>query len=184
MGWTENLLLAAALAADAFAVSIVRGMTGQGRHGDDLMTALCFAAAQTAMPVMGYLLGAGVAGPLVRWGGRLLAGVILFLLGGKMLLDGINGGEPVVLTTGGVLYLRLLGAQAAATAIDAMAVGIGLCAAGTPRWPTAGIIGWVTGLLCFLGYHLGRNLYDSRLGAHAQSLGGLVLIGIAIRTIL
>ena len=53
MSLTENLLLAAALAADAFAVAIVRGMTGQGRNGDRLATAFCFAAAQTAMPALG-----------------------------------------------------------------------------------------------------------------------------------
>lgn len=83
MSLAENLLLAAALAADAFAVAIVRGMTGQGRNGDRLATAFCFAAAQTAMPALGYLLGTGVAGPLVHRGGDLLAGSILFPAGRK-----------------------------------------------------------------------------------------------------
>ncbi len=185
MGWIENLLLAVALAADAFAVSIVRGMTGRGRHGDAVMTALCFACAQTAMPVIGYLLGVGVAGPLVHRGGHLLAGGILLLLGLKMLLDRTREGEPPIFCTREIgLYMRVLGAQAAATAIDALAVGISLCASDTPLWPTAAVIGWVTGLLCYIGYHLGRNLLDSSLGAHAQGVGGAVLIGMAFHTLL
>ena len=174
MSLAENLLLAAALAADAFAVAIVRGMTGQGRNGDRLATAFCFAAAQTAMPALGYLLDRG---------GDLLAGSILFLLGGKMLLDGMFEEEVAVFPARNAFYFRLLGAQAAATAIDAMAVGISLCAADTPLWPAAGIIGLVTGLLCFFGYGLGRNFFDGRLGGHAQGLGGAVLIGIALKTL-
>ena len=183
MSLAENLLLAAALAADAFAVAIVRGMTGQGRNGDRLATAFCFAAAQTAMPALGYLLGTGVAGPLVHRGGDLLAGSILFLLGGKMLLDGMFEEEVAVFPARNAFYFRLLGAQAAATAIDAMPVGISLCVADTPLWPAAGIIGLVTGLLCFFGYGLGRNFFDGRLGGHAQGLGGAVLIGIALKTL-
>lgn len=150
MSLTENLLLAAALAADAFAVAIVRGMTGQGRNGDRLATAFCFAAAQTAMPALGYLLGTGVAGPLVHRGGDLLAGSILFLLGGKMLLDGMFGEEAAVFPARNAFYFRLLGAQAAATAIDAMAVGISLCAADTPLWPPRELSAWLPGCSAFL----------------------------------
>lgn len=49
-----------------------------------------------------------------------------------MLLDGMFEEEVAVFPARNAFYFRLLGAQAAATAIDAMAVGISLCAAGDP----------------------------------------------------
>lgn len=176
------LFLAVGLAADAFAVSVIRGMTASGRSMDSILTAMFFAAAQMIMPTAGYFLGMAAAGPAVRSGGSAVAAVILFLIGGKMLIEGAGEGEPA--KTGGPagVHLVILAAQAVATSIDAMAAGIGLYASGARLWTAVGTIGAVTGSICLAGHWLGRRCSAGRWGGYAQILGGLILIGLAIRT--
>lgn len=62
MSLAENLLLAAALAADAFAVAIVRGMTGQGRNGDRLATGFLLCGGADGYAGFGISAGDGCGG--------------------------------------------------------------------------------------------------------------------------
>jgi putative Mn2+ efflux pump MntP len=70
-----------------------------------------------------------------------------------------------------------------ATSIDAFAVGVSLGLIGTPIWLPALIIGLVTLVLTYGGTRIGRKAGHS-LGAWAERLGGVVLIGIGTRILL
>lgn len=182
MNGVQCLILAAGLAADAFAVSIIRGMTAVNRRTDWILTAMFFAAAQTIMPAAGYFLGIAVAGSTVRSGGKAVSAAILCLIGGKMLLEDSRDEEKAAANGQNGCSLLILSAQALATAIDAMAAGIGLYAGGARLWPTAGIIGAVTGLFCLAGHRLGSRCSTGRWGGVAQRAGGIALIALAVRT--
>lgn len=87
----EVILLAIALAMDAFAVSIGLGAKAQKYSHQYLRrlaiyAALYFGIAQGVMPLIGYLLGAALLGWLAAaapW----IGGIILIVLGGKMLYE-------------------------------------------------------------------------------------------------
>ena len=83
----EVVLLAIALAMDAFAVSIGLGAKSQKQSQQyvrhlAIYAALYFGIAQGVMPLIGYLLGAALLGWLAAaapW----IGGIILIALGGK-----------------------------------------------------------------------------------------------------
>ena len=85
----EVLLLAIALAMDAFAVAIGLGAKSQKQTKQYIVrlaiyAALYFGISQGVMPLIGYLLGAALLGWLATaapW----IGGMILIGLGGKML---------------------------------------------------------------------------------------------------
>ncbi len=87
----EVILLAIALAMDAFAVSIGLGAKAQKYSHQyvrrlAIYAALYFGIAQGVMPLIGYLLGAALLGWLAAaapW----IGGIILIALGGKMLYE-------------------------------------------------------------------------------------------------
>ncbi len=87
----EVILLAIALAMDAFAVSIGLGAKAQKYSHQYvrrlvIYVALYFGIAQGVMPLIGYLLGAALLGWLAAaapW----IGGIILIALGGKMLYE-------------------------------------------------------------------------------------------------
>ena len=83
----EIVLIGAALAMDAVAVSMTDGMTEpRMRPAKALLIALTFAAFQFAMPVLGYYGGyafAALIGRVAPW----LSFVLLAFIGGKMIAD-------------------------------------------------------------------------------------------------
>ena len=93
----EVILLAIALAMDAFAVSIGLGAKAQKYSHQYVLrlaiyTALYFGVAQGIMPLIGYLLGAAMLGWLATaapW----IGGTILIVLGGKMLYEVFTADE-------------------------------------------------------------------------------------------
>ncbi|MGP4863028.1 manganese efflux pump MntP [Psychrobacter sp. T6-5] len=93
----EVILLAIALAMDAFAVSIGLGAKAQKYSHQyvrrlAIYAALYFGIAQGVMPLIGYLLGAALLGWLAAaapW----IGGIILIVLGGKMLYEVFTADE-------------------------------------------------------------------------------------------
>jgi putative sporulation protein YtaF len=93
----EVILLAIALAMDAFAVSIGLGAKAQKYSHQyvrrlAIYAALYFGIAQGVMPLIGYLLGAALLGWLAAaapW----IGGIILIALGGKMLYEVFTADE-------------------------------------------------------------------------------------------
>lgn len=98
-----------------------------------------------------------------------------------------RGGAPEEEKT---LSVGRLAAQAVATSVDALAVGVTLqMAAISPAglFPPVGwsvlIIGAVTFALCVPAVYLGK-LIGNRLADKAQLIGGVVLVGIGLKILL
>ena len=117
----EILLIGAGLSMDAFAVSVCKGLaSGKPKPIHYLCVALWFGGFQALMPSLGYLLGSAFEKYITavdHW----IAFVLLGLIGGKMLYDGIKNDDEKTDTSFGFKSMLLL---AVATSIDALAVGI------------------------------------------------------------
>ena len=178
-------LLALALAADAFAVSIARGAGGQHSLVRALETGLVFGAAQGIMPLIGWGLGALFAGYIEavdHW----IAFALLTFLGVRMLFaaftaDGeVEREDPA--STGRAHWLAL-GAAAVATSIDAAAAGLTLDLFGLPVWLACAVIAAVTAVLCVPGYWFASRI-GGRYGHLAEGAGGVVLVGLGAKILL
>jgi putative Mn2+ efflux pump MntP len=170
------LLLAAALAMDAFAVSLCQGVATRPGLGGAVRIALAFGIAQAVMPLAGWSIGlmfAGMIEAVDHW----IAFVLLGALGLKMLHEGLQPAEdcPPEPLTG-----RALLTAAIATSIDAAAAGVTLPGFGMAVLPAVAIIGGVTAGLCLFGAIAGARL-GAALGRKAEVFGGVVLIGLGVR---
>ena len=181
MFFLNSILLGVGLAMDAFSVSLANGLREpQMRAGKVCGIAGIFAAFQAAMPLTGWV----CVHTMVRYFRAFqvcvpyIALVLLLLIGGKMLLDGIRGGdsegETVKVGLSGLLI------QGVATSIDALSVGFtiaeydvwhALCA--------AFLIAAVTFLLCVGGVMAGKR-FGMRFAGKATLLGGVILIVIGL----
>ncbi len=82
-----------------------------------------------------------------------------------------------------ILPLSVLGLQAIATSIDALAVGVSFAALSVNVVLAASLIALTTALMCCIALVLGRR-FGSMLGERATILGGIVLIAIGIKALL
>ena len=186
MNWTlsffiNSILLGAGLAMDAFSVSLANGLNNpQMKRGKICGIAGVFGGFQGVMPLLGWI----CVHTIVQMFGKFetyipwIALVLLVFIGGKMLIDGIRGGESDENT--GEIGIGALMLQGIATSIDALSVGftiadysllMAICA--------AMLIAAVTFVICVCGLLLGRK-FGTKLSGKAQILGGLLLIGIGI----
>ena len=172
----EVLALSFALAMDATAVAAARGLTA--RRNEIIVLPLLFGAFQAGMSALGWLAGA--------WGGTYFAAYdhwvafgLLLLIGGKMLVEAIRGGEyadEAHSSLGTYLVLAL------ATSIDAAAAGITLPMLAVSPVVAIALIGIVTFACSFAGHWLGR-VAGKHLGQGLEILGGVVLIAIGVRVL-
>jgi len=176
-----SFLIGIGLSMDCLAVSIAAGAhLRAGRLKTALILALFFGGFQTGMTIAGYFLSAGFA-PLISAYDHWIAALMLFAIGGKMILEGIHDGEeeeaPDVLNLSAVTWL------AVATSIDALAVGISFAFLDMPVLVPALIIGIVAAAVSCAGVMLGGRLAHI-LGRRADIAGGLILVLIGIRILL
>jgi len=181
MSLASIIALAVGLAMDAMAVAAARGLATPRllpRHV--LLVALYFGAFQALMPLLGYYAGAQV-GPWISAWDHWVAFVLLVAVGGKMLWEGLAGGDGA-----GEVCERRLFAPAAmlvlavATSIDALAVGFTLPMLGAPLAASVVTIGVTTAVLSAIGIGIGRRL-GPMLGKRLDVFGGLVLVGLGIK---
>lgn len=185
----EVVLLAIALAMDAFAVSIGLGAKSQKQSPAYILrlavyAALYFGIAQGVMPLIGYLLGAVLLGWLATaapW----IGGGILILLGAKMLYEAFNGEVEALVEDSfdeniqEKINHRMMFTLAIATSIDAMAAGFTLNLLALNAWLACFIIAIITAGFGFFGIYLGKSS-GTWLEDKAEMLGGLVLIAIGV----
>lgn len=173
-------LLACALAADGFAVSICRGAASNHSWNKAIGTGIIFGLMHVFMIALGWYVGDIIHEwkDFAPW----IACAILCLLGGKMLIEGREEPDSVdVGQTNRDIKIALIGLLSAsvATSLDGAAAGITLPLMGLSFWINAIVIGGVTTVLCIAGYRAGA-LIGARWGKYAESAGGLVLIGIGL----
>jgi putative Mn2+ efflux pump MntP len=169
------------LAMDAFAVAIATGIVlGKVSGRQTFRLAFHFGLFQFLMPVIGYLAGMTVE----RWiksYDHWLAFALLGIIGGKMVYEGMWGGEEE--GNGGKDPTRgmSLVMLSVATSIDALAVGVSLGVLHSEAIVYPGIvIGIVACTFTAAGLHLGKRL-GTVFGKRMEVAGGLVLIGIGVK---
>ena len=183
MNWAEILLLAVALAMDAFAVSWSAGaILGTATPRQTFRLSWHFGLFQAIMPILGWSLGTSFA-PLIESVDHWVAFGLLALVGGRMVLSAIRGdedggnGDP----TRGVTLVVL----AVATSIDALAVGLSLAVLEASVLLPALVIGVTAAAFSAAGIHLGRAMGRiSWIGRWAEGSGGLVLLGIGLKILI
>ena len=177
----NSILLGTGLAMDAFSVSMADGMSAPKLSARmKIMIPLTFAGFQFLMPVTGWFCVRSIAEAFVSFQRAVpwIALSLLLFIGGKMLMEGIRGGDPddteIVLRPGTLLL------QGVATSIDALSVGFTIAEYRAAQAFSAGfIIGGVTFVICLCGLRIGQ-CFGNRLAGKASILGGAILIGIGI----
>jgi putative Mn2+ efflux pump MntP len=173
------ILLAFALAADAFAVAVTQGAVASAHPWRTaFVVALAFGAAQAVAPLIGWSLGVAFAGLIENWD-HWIAFALLSLIGAKMIWDG-NRPQRTEEKPAGAWTLFTL---AVATSVDAAVAGITLPTLGAPILVSILLIGHVTFFLSFAGVWIGRA--GSRaIGSNAEIIGGLILIVIGAKVLI
>ena len=173
------VLIAVALAMDAFAVSLCKGLAMKKPDLKSVVIiALWFGIFQAIMPVIGYLLGNSMY-DLIKDYDHWIAFGLLFLIGANMIRESFSEEEEMDADIHPIPMLIL----AIATSIDAFAVGISLAMDGSDIISSALIIGLITFLISAVGVKIGAKV-GGILGKRAELLGGVILIVIGIKIVL
>lgn len=183
-----SLALGIGLAMDACAVSMSNGMNEPDmKTGKAIGIAAIFGFFQGLMPMIGWLCVSFIVeqfGKFEPWI-PYIALVLLVIVGGKMLYDGIKKKEER--DERKKLSFTVLVVQAVATSIDALSTGFGLeDIAGSVWWKallSSGIIATITFGICVGSVYLGKR-FGTKLGNKAQILGGCILIAIGLEIFL
>ncbi len=171
------VLIAFSVSADAFAVSVCSGVAYPhfGLH-HALRMGSFFGFFQFLMPIIGWLLAAGIAS-YIHCVDYLIAFCLLAFIGIRMICDALKG----KIHTADNLSLGRLLSLSIATSIDAMAVGISLSAVESLSIiPACLLIGTVTLITSTAGGLLGKKVGE-RFGRQASVAGGAILIAIGIK---
>ena len=181
MGIIELLVIAIGLSADAFSVSVCKGLaSGQKKIHTSLICGIWFGLFQAAMPLAGYYLGGTFAGYITKIG-HWVAFAILVLIGLNMIRE--SRGEEDDREKNSTLNAATMLILAVATSIDALAVGVSFAFLNVRIISSVIIIGCTTFVLSFAGGCLG-NLLGARFRKQAQLIGGIILIAVAVRILI
>lgn len=181
----SSVLLGVGLAMDAFSVSMANGLNEpEMRRRKRLLIAGVFGGFQGLMPLLGWLAVRTIVEIFSAFSRfvPLLGFILLLFVGGKMLMEGIwawNDDE----VENKMLKKRVLFVQAIATSIDALSIGFTIADYSLIRaFICALIIAAITFGLCIIGLRIGRY-FGVKLAGKASVIGGLILIGIAIKLV-
>lgn len=182
MGLLTILVVAVALAMDAFAASIATGIRmGCVTGRQTFRLASHFGFFQFMMPVIGWFLGASME-TVIKASDHWIALGLLGFIGGKMIYEAFGEREQSCTdsdpTTGLSLY-----SMSIATSIDALAVGVSLGVLTQRIWYPSIIIGIVAALFTVLGIKLGCRI-GMRFSRNMEIVGGIILIGIGVKLVL
>ena len=180
--FVNSILLGVGLAMDAFSVSLANGLNEpKMKAGRMSLIAGVFGIFQAAMPMIGWICVHTIVQyfssfeKLIPW----IALILLLYIGGKMLIEGIKGGDE---ENEGVKNLSFgaLMIQGVATSIDALSVGFTIADYNfLMALICALIIAVVTFAICIFGLIIGKKV-GTKLAGKANILGGVILIGIGI----
>lgn len=178
----NSVLLGVGLAMDAFSISLANGLNDSQMSKTRMnIIAGVFALFQAAMPMIGWTCVHTIVQyfssfeKFIPW----IALVLLLYIGGKMLIEGIKGGDEEPDNTK-KLSLGTLLIQGVATSIDALSVGFTIAGYNLlMALICALIIAVVTFAICIAGLFIGKKV-GTKLAGKANILGGIILIGIGI----
>ena len=193
MGIGELFILAVALAMDAFAVSICKGLASKENYiKTGLVCGIWFGFFQALMPFIGWLLGSTVAEYIDSYSAYIAFALLVFL-GMKMIVEAVKemieakreAADGVCLCDcndekNSSLAPRVMIVFAIATSIDALAAGLSLAAVNANIFIAVTFIGVVTFLCSFIGSAVGARI-GSKFSAKAEIAGGIILCALGIK---
>jgi len=182
MFFVNSILLGVGLAMDAFSVSMANGLNEPKMKGVRMsLIAGVYAFFQFAMPMIGWICVHTIVvyfksfEKFISW----IALILLLYIGGKMLIEGIKGGDDDSEADKKLGFGTLI-IQGIATSIDALSVGFTIADYGALMAFVASIIiAVVTFAICIAGLFIGKTV-GNKLSNKASILGGVILIGIGI----
>ena len=178
----ELILVSLSLSADAFSVSLCKGLKmGKFNLKHALITGGFFGFFQALMPVVGWLLGMQLLSYIEKYD-HIVAFVLLAFIGVKMIIDAIKDKDKE--EGSGKLDIKELFIMAVATSIDALAVGITLSFESDFNiFVSAAVIGLITFAVCVAGVFIG-NRFGAKFKSKAAVIGGAVLILLGIKILI
>ena len=185
MDFISTLLIAIALAMDAFSVSLTKGFTLKKiTKTQVLWFAIFFGGFQALMPLLGWSIGV-LFTKLVNI--ESLSGYIAFFLlaflGGKMIKESLEKDDECPCACNeknSFLGFKVMFVFAIATSIDALAVGVTVSLLDANIWLAITLIGVITFILSFIGSIIGAKI-GSKFEKKAEFVGGVVLVLLALK---
>ncbi len=177
----ELIVIAIGLSADAFAVSVCKGLADRvHRKKTAVFCGSYFGGFQAIMPILGFVLGAQFADRIAKidhW----ITFVLLGLIGINMIRE--SGGEESENERSDSTDIRTMLLLAVATSIDALAVGVTFAFLKVNILMSAAFIGITTFGLSVIGVVLGV-FFGSKLRQKAQIVGGVILVLMGFRILI
>lgn len=191
----EIFLLSVGLAADAFAVSVCKGLSVvQMKPKHALICGVYFGSFQAFMPLIGYWIGklattfaaSKFDDSIVGTVCAIIAFILLAIIGGNMIKESLSKEDDEECSA--CFKARTMIPMAIATSIDALAVGVALAldeaASGDANiFVTVAAIGIITCILSAIGVKIG-NLFGKKFKKSAELAGGCILVLLAIKFLL
>lgn len=174
------IIIAIALAMDAFSVSLTKGFTQKNLTKSQILYyGLFFGFFQFIMPVIGYICGTTISSfvsTVAPW----IAFFLLLAIGLNMIRESLDSDDEYIMDTFSFKELTLL---AVATSIDAFAVGITFAFLKVNIIPAVIFIGIITLIISMCGVKIG-NIFGDKFKSKAELLGGIILICIGLKILL
>ena len=174
------LALILPLAIDTFVLGTALGVAGIAKR-ERLRTSLTLTAFEAAMPIIGFLIGAGVGGVIGRWADY-LAAAILAGAGAWMLrpaaAEEAEAEQSVRLlasTRGWAIVVLGL-----SVSVDELAIGFGVGLLGLPLLWLVGLIAVQAFVAAQVGMRLGSHLAARARRAAGKFAGGLLVLAAAL----
>ena len=172
-----SLVLALGFTADAFAVSMCKGLAmKKASWKAGVICGLWFGGFQALMPLIGYYLGS-IFADTIAIVAPVIAFILLALIGANMLKEAFTKDECEDSQDGDLSFKTML-VLAIATSIDALAGGLSIALdveGDVNIFVTVAMIGITTFLFSAVGVKIG-NVFGSRYEKPSQIAGGALLI--------
>ncbi|MGI6452823.1 MAG: manganese efflux pump MntP family protein [Syntrophomonadaceae bacterium] len=184
------LIIAVILGLDAFSLALGMSLKGVSRDFEFKFTGIV-GILHILMPLVGLRLGMAAGKVLGIWAGRIGA-LILIYIAVDLLVKGFRQTRPQTvkfqegrkelfpeptLPEEGFKGSLVLGVS---VSMDALTVGFSLGTFNMPIMLTSVIMGFVAGIMTFLGFWGGRA-FSQLVGIYAQIIGGVILFALAIK---
>ena len=174
----EILLLSMAVAADAFAVALCKGVSVKTNiKKSSLIIGLWFGLFQGAMPLLGYFFMDSIEQYILGIKEFVIFGLLLYI--GIMMIIEARKEENLNDSLG---FKEMLGLSIA-TSLDALSVGATLSIYKTNIFIIVAMIALITFVFSYYGSRIG-NKFGLKYKSKAEIAGGIVLILIGVRVIL
>ncbi len=175
----EIFVVALGLSADAFAVSLCKGLSVKRvcpNHA--IITGFYFGLFQMLMPIIGFILGCKFS-HLIESVDHWIAFILLGIIGFNMIKESREEAEEMNCS----FAFRDMIPLAIATSIDALTMGITFSVMKVDIVVSSAFIGITTFILSTLGVYIG-NKFGGRFKSKAELMGGLILVIMGIKILI